>query len=539
MSVVDKASIYAHSKADLCTKASDSSKINDDFNDNTSCHKPATATPVNIDIEKYSIQDAVTEEDKGESVKEPYSIFTTPQLIRMLTICSLTAMISPLTASIYLPAVLQIENEMKISTEQVNLTITVYMVFQAVSPTFWGTIADSYGRRPVLMITMLVYCAACTGLALAPNYAALTIFRMLQAFGSSSVIAISAGLLGDIVDSKKRGSYFGVYSLGQLLGPALGPVLGGIITEELGWRWIFWILVILGGTSITFVGFFVPETLRSLVGNGSGYANPTPYQYYAKKRGKIDEQKVAAIKEANGPRSRMNFLAPFIYLREPDVLIALLHSGIFYTSFYSFLTSTTKQFNIHYGLSELQIGLCFLCQGGGTLLGSYITGMFLDREYKSVRRKFRLKHPDQPDLQPSIYTARLRSSWISLFFADTMPLVYGWAMHANAPLPAALIIQFIAGFSTSSTTIRVQSLIVDLFPGKGASITASNNLIRCMLGAIATVAIDPGIEGIGIGWMFTVISLFVTVSNIAVPVLLKFGPRWKEKREARLKQSNG
>jgi hypothetical protein len=49
-----------------------------------------------------------------------------------------------------------------------------------------------------------------------------------------------------------------------------------------------------------------------------------------------------------------------------------------------------------------------------------------------------------------------------------------------------------------------QTLLVDLFPGRGASITASNNLVRCILGAVMTVAVDPGIQGVGVGWFFTV-----------------------------------
>jgi MFS family permease len=89
----------------------------------------------------------------------------------------------------------------------VNISITVYMIFQAISPTFWGTIADSYGRRPVYLSTMLIYCGACIGLALSPNYTALLIFRMMQAFGSSSVIAVGAGILGDIVDSKRYSQF--------------------------------------------------------------------------------------------------------------------------------------------------------------------------------------------------------------------------------------------------------------------------------------------------------------------------------------------
>jgi uncharacterized membrane protein len=57
--------------------------------------------------------------------------------------------------------------------------------------------------------------------------------------------------------------------------------------------------------------------------------------------------------------------------------------------------------------------------------------------------------------------------------------------------------------------------------------------------AIASVSIDPGIEGVGIGWMFTIVGLLVTISNIAVPVLIKFGPKWRARRAERYKESNG
>jgi MFS family permease len=77
------------------------------------------------------------------------------------------------------------------------------MILQAISPTFWGTLADNLGRRPVMLSTIVVYCGACIGLALTPNYASLIVLRMIQAFGSSSTVAIAAGILSDIVQSKQ------------------------------------------------------------------------------------------------------------------------------------------------------------------------------------------------------------------------------------------------------------------------------------------------------------------------------------------------
>lgn len=64
------------------------------------------------------------------------------------------------------------------------------MVFQGVSPAIWGAFADAWGRRPIYLTTLAVYIGTTIGCALAPNYPALLVLRMLQAFGSSSVIAI-------------------------------------------------------------------------------------------------------------------------------------------------------------------------------------------------------------------------------------------------------------------------------------------------------------------------------------------------------------
>ncbi|KAI8076220.1 major facilitator superfamily domain-containing protein [Thamnidium elegans] len=331
------------------------------------------------------------------------------------------------------------------------------MILQAISPTFWGTIADSWGRRPVLLMTMVIYCASCIGLALTPNYAVLMVLRMIQAFGSSSLIAISAG-------------------------PVLGPVLGGIISEKLGWRWIFWVLLILGCSSLLIVGFFVPETLRVLVGNGSGYANPTPSQWLKKHRSKeLDQDK----KKLEHPK--MNFLAPFTYLLEPDVFLILWLNGVAFTVFYCIMTSTTKQFSIYYPyLSELEIGVCFLSMGLGTIIGGFAKGKLLDRDYRKTSYKAEF----------SIYTARLKNIWFHLMAMQVATCIYGWIIQIGAPLPAALAIQFVFAFSCSGVTSTCQTLLVDLFPGRGASITASNNLMRCILGAAATAYIEPAIQGV-------------------------------------------
>lgn len=277
--------------------------------------------------------------------------------------------------------------------------------------------------------------------------------------------------------------------------------------------------------------FIVPETLRALVGNGAGYANPTPTQWLSRRRGRLDEEKIAAIKSANGPRKKMNFLTPFIYFTQPDVFFVLWFNSLVYTCFYCFMASTTKQYSIHYPfLSELEIGVCYMAMGVGTISGSFIRGRILDRDYRVEYKKFKERSPDKPDTEFNIFYARLKTLWINIIVMNIVVLLYGWMLQINVHLAVPLVLQFLFGLSSSGVQNTCQNLLIDLFPGKGASVTSSNNLMRCWLGAIATVYIDPGISGIGTGWMFTILSIALVANNACVPILLKMGPKWRQKR---------
>jgi MFS family permease len=126
----------------------------------------------------------------------PYSIFSKKKKIVIVTIASISAFFSPFSSNIYYPAIRIIQEDMHVSSNMINLTITMYMVFQGISPLFWGSVADMIGRRPVFIVTFMVYIVACIGLACAKTFGTLVALRMLQSFGSSSAIAVGAGTIG-------------------------------------------------------------------------------------------------------------------------------------------------------------------------------------------------------------------------------------------------------------------------------------------------------------------------------------------------------
>ena len=71
-----------------------------------------------------------------------------------------------------------------------TLTVTVYMIVQGITPTFWGSISNATGRRPVFIGTFIVYMIANVALAVSTNYGELMAFRALQAAGSVATISI-------------------------------------------------------------------------------------------------------------------------------------------------------------------------------------------------------------------------------------------------------------------------------------------------------------------------------------------------------------
>jgi MFS family permease len=189
-----------------------------------------------------------------------------------------------------------------------------------------------------------------------------------------------------------------------------------------------------------------------------------------------------------------------------DVLVTLVYGGLLYSCHYAYLVSATRLLNDHYGLTTIQIGLCFIPQGVGSILGSHIVGKLLNWSFAKEVQRYEENHQaaivdrTQIPLDFPIYRTRLRIIGPCFLVAQCITVVYGWLFHVNAPLAIPIIFQFISkswqgrkkpvlifcwclvAFGMAASMAGTQTLMVDLFPGRGASITASYNFVRCILG---------------------------------------------------------
>ena len=186
----------------------------------------------------------------------PYTTFTRAHKRLITIILTSTMLASPLTATIYLPLLPLLATHFHVSIQAINLTLTLYIIFQAISPLIFATASDSFGRRPILLLTFALYTVASLGLALnKSSYAALLILRAVQSLGASAVLAIAYGVIADLCPPAERGGMQGPTMGAANLAVCLGPVIGGLVALGSGnYEWVFWAMVIFGVSVFILVG---------------------------------------------------------------------------------------------------------------------------------------------------------------------------------------------------------------------------------------------------------------------------------------------
>nr|GAT47577.1 predicted protein [Mycena chlorophos] len=468
-----------------------------------------------------------------------FSIYTTREKWFIVALIAYGGLFSPLTSNIYFPVIPTLSLVFDKSIELINLTVTMYIVFQAIAPMFWGTLADSWGRRLMFVACLVVLSLSCVGLALVPRdaYWLLLLLRCLQAAGSASTIALGAGVVGDIAESYERGGFFGVYNVGPLFGPAVGPVLGGALAGGLGWRAIFWFLCIASAFCAVVLLLLLPETLRSMVGNGS-ILPPRVCRPILPILGR----KHPKFPPVPGTQKRQAFRNPLAILLNLDILLLLAFNGVICAIFYGVNASVSTIFHETYPqLNETELGLCYISIGSGTLIGSVVSGKILDWDYRRFSRK--LLANAEPgtqaidrDLFP-IEKARMRLMPFLCIFYVAVCVGYGWCIERKVSIAGPLVLLFVIGIISMAFMNATQTLLLDLAPTQGSSITACNNLIRCGLSAVMVAVIQLIIDAIGVGWTYVLLSGLCIVASPLIWIVMFIGPKWRARRRRKAEEA--
>lgn len=385
------------------------------------------------------------------------------------------------------------------------------------------------------------------------------------------------GVIQDITPSSERGSFISFYqaskfnpilefslarnqcpsrTINHLRIPvrnfsiAVGPVLGGVLSNYLGFHAIFVFLLILSSLTILSLVLFLPETMRSIAGNGTvrlgGIYRPLIECFGVKP--KYYEQ------DAPKGASRMKvdlatFISPLKLLVQRDILTNLIFGGVVYAIWSMVTSSTTGLFKDRFHLDETMIGLAYLPNGIGTIVGSAIVAKLMTRDFRVYENSYKSDNGLPMDYTiptkaiPAgfpIEHARLRNLWwiVTLFVASVTG--YGFSMSvsrsvSNRPgyIAVPLALQFIIAATSNAVFAANQTLVSDLCPGKGASATAINNLVRCTLGAVGVAVIDAMIEKLGPEYTFLALAIVMACCTPLAVLTWVFGQRWRGERTAK------
>ncbi|KAK0121699.1 hypothetical protein ONS95_009984 [Cadophora gregata] len=411
------------------------------------------------------------------------------------------------------------------------LPISMYLVGYIVGPVVFGPLSESYGRKGIMIATFFGFTICTMACALAPNYPALLIFRILTGINASSPIAVTGGMYADVYnDPVTRGRAMATFMGGTCIGPIIAPAISGFAAPTIGWRWVFWIGLIVAGVSWIPL-FWLPETyapillarraayLRKTTGNPNIFA---PIEL--EKKGWKQMATVTLTRPL-----RMLFF-------ELIVLATCLYLSLAYGIFYMYFEAYPIIFQDIYGQSLGVSGLMFLPIGGGTVAA---IAVFL--WYDSYLRKAQAQ--DKPWTHKEEFR-RLPLACVGGPMYVIALFWLGWTankdVHWAVPMLAGL--PFGCGFVL--IFMALLNYLTDAYEIFAASAMAAASCARSLAGAVLPFAATPMYRRLGVPWASSLLG-FLSLGMCVVPFLflwkgdrIRAGSRFciylKEKKEKEL-----
>ncbi|CZT10621.1 related to MFS multidrug transporter [Rhynchosporium graminicola] len=508
-------------------------------------------------------------EDGHDNSDVPYSVFTVRQKRTVMLLSSASAFLSPSSAAIYWPALNTIASDLDVTPANINWTITSYMIVQAIAPSFFAQLADRLGRRPCIIFCLVVYTLANVALSQQSSFVALLLLRCVQSIGASPMVTLGSAATADISTTAERGKYGAMALLGVALGPTVSPILGGILTQREGWHSIFMFLAALSGSILLVTALFFPETARTIVGNGNltrqGQTWNVPLWRLMQERcsrsrprpckatcAHLASSPVRSLERGGevkgrprepgpgprpgpGPGPAQSVATPiFISIRllfSRQTGLIILFGSIGNAASYFVTSAIPAQFSRLYKLNDLQIGLCYLPGAVGSLLAVIVTGRLVDWNYRRLARLHKRPIVANQQLEIGnfpIEKARLQIALPMAYVACVAIAVYGWLLHLRVSIAGPFVFLFIIGFCNAGSLQVLPTLSMDLYPQSGAAVSATTNLSRCILGAVASGCSLLAIDALGAGWANTAIALIWAVSSAFALLSMYFGPKWRQ-----------
>ena len=190
-----------------------------------------------------------------------------PVTRRLLTFSVTSATImSALDVTIANVALPHMQGSVSASVDEITWVLTSYIVATAIFIPLCGWLANRYGRKRVMLASVLGFTLVSALCGLATSLGELVAFRALQGACGAALVPMSQAILLDINPPERHGQAMATFSMGAMLAPIMGPVLGGWLTEDYSWRWVFYVNLPCGILTFLGIAAFLKDTRTHTAG---------------------------------------------------------------------------------------------------------------------------------------------------------------------------------------------------------------------------------------------------------------------------------
>ena len=256
----------------------------------------------------------------------------------------LTALVAlgPISTDLYLPSLPSLARYFNVGVDDIQLTLSVFLVGLATAQLVYGPLSDRFGRRPVLLVGLAIYVVASFVCMLSPSVPVLVVARFVQAVGACVGPVLGRAIVRDVYGREGAARVLAYMSAAMALAPAIGPILGGFLENWFGWRINFLALVVYGSGGLVIAWRILPETNRAR-----------------------DLQAAQLIRMLLGYRGFLNHRTYVGYV----LCCAFAYSGIF-----AFISGSSYVLQEVVGLGPIGFGLCFAGVVIGYIIGTVVAG---------------------------------------------------------------------------------------------------------------------------------------------------------------------
>ncbi|KAK7184688.1 hypothetical protein DPSP01_000422 [Paraphaeosphaeria sporulosa] len=423
------------------------------------------------------------------------------------TMCvALTCFVVAFNSAVITADIEGVAEEFNVSEEVALLTITLFVVGFGVGPMAFAPLSEIVGRRIIYATTLFLAVIFTIPGAVAKNIETLLVTRALAGIWFSAPMTLVGGTLADMWRNEERGVPMAAFSAAPFIGPAIGPLVGGFLADAKGWRWLYWIQLILSGAAWALISFTVPETYT-----------PTLLARRAKKLRKEtgDDKFVTQEDISKAPLSQrlMTFLLrPFqLLFRELIVFFISVYMSVLYGLLYMFFVAYPIVYQKGKGYSAGTTGLMFIPIAVGVVLSACCAPL-VNKHYLKMVAKHNGTPPAEVRLIPMMISCWLIP--IGLFiFAWTSYSELHWAGPALGGLPV--------GFGFIFLYNSANNYLVDSYQHQAASALAAKTFLRSFWGAAVVLFTNQMYDRLNYQWASTLLA-FIGLACCAIPFVFYY-----------------